>query len=55
MFALAWKNHVQPPPHPQEALLDVAAIFTGLIMYVGMILAHPYVIGVPILPYILPQ
>ena len=55
MFALAWKNHVQPPSHPQEALLDVAAILTGLIMYVGMILAHPYLIGVPILPHILPQ
>ncbi len=54
MFALAWKNHVQPPAHPREGILDVAAILTGLIFYLGMILAHPYLIGVPILPYIMP-
>ena len=36
MFALAWKNHVEPPTHPQEKLLDVAAILTGAILYLGM-------------------
>ncbi len=54
MFALAWKNHVEPPAHPQEKMLDVAAIFTGLIMYLGMIMSHELLIGVPVLPYILP-
>ncbi len=55
MFVLAWKNHVEPPTHPQEKLLDVAAILTGAILYLGMIMAHPYLIGVPVLPYIMPQ
>ncbi len=54
MFALSWKNDVRPTAHPRGALLDVAALLGGAILYVAMIMLHETLIGVPVLPYVMP-
>ncbi len=54
MLWLAWRNDFVPEGRA-DPMLDYAALLTGAILYLGMIMAHEALIGVPVLPYILPQ
>ena len=53
MLWLAWGNDYVPEGRA-DPMLDYAALLTGAILYLGMIMAHEALIGVPVLPYILP-
>jgi len=53
MLWLAWRNDYVPEGRA-DPMLDYAALLTGAILYLGMIMAHETLIGVPVLPYIMP-
>ena len=53
MLILAWKNRAEPEGRG-DAMLDYAALLTGAILYLAMIMMHEALIGVPVLPYIMP-
>ena len=54
MLWLAWKNDAEPEGRA-DPMLDYAALLTGAILYLGMIMAHEALIGVPVLPHIMPS
>ena len=51
LLALALKNGYRPEAKDGLAL-DLLALLTGAILYLGMIVSHETLIGKPILPYI---
>ena len=52
MLWLAWRNGFVPEGRA-DPMLDYAALLTGAILYLGMIMAHEALIGVPVLPYVM--
>ncbi len=54
MLWLAFRNGAEPEGRA-DPMLDYAALLTGAILYLAMIMAHETLIGVPVLPYILPS